>query len=135
MTKNPDVSWILDELVKAPHARHAVLLSADGLQRAASSEVKPDVADRVSAIASGMQSLSRNGGDFVSAKPTAWQQTMVQFQDGFLFVIAAADGAYLVASAGPDVDVSAFSYDMAKMVERLGDEMAVAPREPQAESA
>ena len=129
MTKNPDVSWILDELMKAPHARHAVLLSADGLQRAASAGVNTDTADRVSAIASGMQSLSRNGGDFVSEKPTAWQQTMVQFEDGFLFVIAAADGAYLVASAGRDVDIAAFSYDMAKMVERLGDELAVEPRQ------
>jgi predicted regulator of Ras-like GTPase activity (Roadblock/LC7/MglB family) len=127
------VSWILDELVKAPHARHAVLLSADGLQRAASAGVHPDMADRVSAIASGMQSLSRSGGDFVSERETAWQQTMVQFEDGFLFVIAAADGAYLVASAGPDVDISAFSYDMAKIVERLGAELAVAPRRPQAE--
>ncbi|WP_255953803.1 roadblock/LC7 domain-containing protein [Streptomyces odontomachi] len=132
MTKSPDVSWILDELVKAPHARHAVLLSADGLQRAASQGVHTDMADRVSAIASGMQSLSRNGADFVSEQETAWQQTMVQFEDGFLFVIAAADGAYLVASAGPQVDISAFSYDMAKMVSRLGDELVVEPRQQQA---
>ncbi|WP_052850276.1 roadblock/LC7 domain-containing protein [Streptomyces avicenniae] len=131
----PDLSWILDELVSAPGARHAVLLSADGLATAGSAGVDRDMADRVSAIASGMQSLSRSGAGFVSDDETPWQQTMVSYKDGFLFVIAAAEGSFLVASAGASVDVGAFSYQMAKTVERLGDELAVAPRQPQTERA
>lgn len=131
----PNLSWILDELVSAPEARHAVLLSADGLQMAASDGVDRNTADTVAAMASGMQSLSRNGAAFVSSDSTPWQQTMVSFKDGFLFIIAAADGAFLVVSASPDVDIAAFSYQMTKTVERLGPELAVAPRQPQAESA
>jgi predicted regulator of Ras-like GTPase activity (Roadblock/LC7/MglB family) len=131
----PDLSWILDELVSAPEARRAVLLSADGLQTAASDGVDRDTADTVAAMASGMQSLSRNGATFVSSNKTPWQQTMVSYDDGFLFIIAAAEGAFLVVSAGPGVDIAAFSYQMTKTVERLGPELAVAPRQPQAESA
>ncbi len=131
----PDLSWILDELVSPPDARHAVLLSADGLQTAASAGVDRDMADQVAAIASGIQSLSRSGAKFVSNDPTPWQQTMVSYQDGYLFVIAAAKGAFLVASAGSAVDIAAFSYQMATTVKRLGPELAVAPRQPQADRA
>ncbi|MGW4788585.1 roadblock/LC7 domain-containing protein [Streptomyces sp. NPDC004230] len=124
----PDLSWILDDLVSAPHALHAVLLSADGLQVAASEKVDRDLADKVSALASGVQALSRNGSEFVGSN-TAWQQTMVSYKDGFLFVIAAAQGSFLAASARSEVDIAAYGYRMTKAVERLGAELAVAPRQ------
>ncbi|MFD8262835.1 roadblock/LC7 domain-containing protein [Streptomyces griseoluteus] len=129
MSPRPDLSWILNDLVTAPHARHAVLLSADGLQVAASEGVNRDLADKVSALASGVQALSRNGAEFVGSGDTPWQQTMVSYKGGFLFVIAAAQGSFLAASAGSEVDISAYGYRMTKAVERLGAELAVAPRQ------
>jgi predicted regulator of Ras-like GTPase activity (Roadblock/LC7/MglB family) len=129
----PDLSWILDELVEFPHARRAVVLSADGLRTATSRDVTPEMADRISATASGLQSLSRNAADFIGDKRTPWQQTMVQYGDGYLFVIAAGSGSFLVASAGIEVDVLAFSDRMAKVIERLGPALAVAPRQRQGE--
>ncbi|MFD8816137.1 roadblock/LC7 domain-containing protein [Streptomyces sp. NPDC059627] len=124
----PDLGWILDELVAAPHARHAVVLSADGLAVVASDGVHKDLADRISATSAGLQALSRNGAVFVRDQGTAWQQTMVQYEDGFLFVIAAGHGSHLVAAATAEVDVLGFSYRMADTVKRLGPELAVAPR-------
>ncbi|MDX3075822.1 roadblock/LC7 domain-containing protein [Streptomyces sp. MI02-7b] len=130
MSTRPDVSWILDDLVAVPHGRNAVLLSADGLQVAASAGVDRDLADQVAALASGMQALSRNGAGFVGDEQTPWQLTMVHYKFGFLFVIAAGAGSFLVTSAGRDVDVEGFSHRMTKAVDRLGEQLAVAPRQP-----
>ncbi|MCX4853693.1 roadblock/LC7 domain-containing protein [Streptomyces canus] len=125
----PDLAWILDGLVNAPHARHALLLSADGLPVAHSDGCHTDLADKIAATVSGLQALSRSGGLFVSDENTTWQQTMVQYGAGYLFVIAAGSGAHLVASAGADVDIAGFSYRMADIVKRLPEALAVAPRE------
>ena len=134
----PDLSWVLNELVSLPEARHAVLLSADGLSTAASTGVDPDMADQVAALASGMQSLSRNGARFVTGADgeTPWQQTVVSFGAGYLIISSAGDGSsYLVVSAGKAVDMEILSDRIAKTVQRLGTELAVAPRQPRAEDA
>jgi predicted regulator of Ras-like GTPase activity (Roadblock/LC7/MglB family) len=126
----PQVAWIVDELTTVPHARHALLLSADGLAVARSKDCDKDLADQMAAAVSGLQSLSRAGGVFVSdGGNTPWQQTMVQYQDGFLFLIAAGHGAHLVASAGIEVKIEAISYKMADIVKRLPEALAVAQRE------
>ncbi|MFI9210323.1 roadblock/LC7 domain-containing protein [Streptomyces sp. NPDC053253] len=129
----PDLSWILDELVDFPGARHAVVLSADGMRMAASREVTADLADKISATGSGMQSLSRNAADFVGADAITWHQTMIHYDGGYLFLVAASTSSYLVASATNDVDVLAFSDRMAKVVERLGPALAADPRQRQDE--
>lgn len=126
----PEMAWILDDLIKVPHARHALVLSADGLAMAYSENVEKDEADTTAASVSGLSSLSRSAASFVTDKPTSWCQTMIEYGGGFLFVRAAGSGAHLVASASADVDVAAFSYRMEDTVKRLGQELSVAPREP-----
>ncbi|MEU7072927.1 roadblock/LC7 domain-containing protein [Streptomyces narbonensis] len=129
----PDLSWILDELVNFPAARHAVVLSADGMRMAASREVTADLADKISATGSGIQSLSHNAADFVAVGAITWHQTMIQYDGGYLFLVAASSTSYLVASATIDVDVLAFSDRMAKVVDRLGPALAAGPRQQQDE--
>ncbi|MEU7028880.1 roadblock/LC7 domain-containing protein [Streptomyces sp. NPDC046275] len=128
MSPTPDTNWILNDLVTFPEARHAVVLSADGLMVGASADVDRELADTVSAIASGMQSLSKRGAAFIQNEPTPWEQTMVSFRDGFLFLLAAAEGSYLVVSAGRNVDIEALSYRMRKTIDSLGPALQVAPR-------
>ncbi|MFD8882129.1 roadblock/LC7 domain-containing protein [Streptomyces erythrochromogenes] len=128
MSPSPDVNWILNDLVNFPETRHAVVLSADGLTVGSSTDVDRELADTVSAIASGMQSLSQRGAKFVQDEPTSWEQTMVSFTGGFLFLLTAAEGAYLVVSAGSDVDIEALSYRMRKTIDSLGPALRVAPR-------
>ncbi|MFJ3169237.1 roadblock/LC7 domain-containing protein [Streptomyces roseus] len=131
----PDLSWILDELVDFPGARNAVVLSADGMRMTASHEVTVDLADNMSAVASGMQSLSRNAASFVGPGAVTWHQTMVQYDGGYLFLVAASATSYLVTSASSDVDVLAFSDRMASVVERLGASLAAESRQRQDELA
>jgi predicted regulator of Ras-like GTPase activity (Roadblock/LC7/MglB family) len=129
----PNLSWILNDLLGFPDARHALVLSADGLTVASSDDVDRNLADRIAASVSGLQALSRSAGVFVTEDNTVWQQTMVQYQDGYLFVIAAGSGTHLVVSASKEVDIQGISYRMEKIVERLCNPLSVAPREPSAQ--
>ena len=54
------LDWLLDDLVRRlPQADRAIVLSTDGLLISRSSNISRDDADQLSAVASGVQSLSR----------------------------------------------------------------------------
>ncbi|MER6617526.1 roadblock/LC7 domain-containing protein [Streptomyces xantholiticus] len=123
-----ELGWMLDEVLKVPGARHAILLSADGMLRAHSQGIGRDEADRQAAALSGLQSISRSTAEFCGQETSPWQQTLVEFVDGYVFLVAAGAGAYLAVSAGQDVDMEAVTYGMHKLVDRLGKELTSPPR-------
>mgnify|MGYP001229411571 CR=1 FL=1 len=123
------LGWILDEhLLRLPHTLHALLLSADGMVAAASKDVPRDMAERMAATASGLQSLSRQGAEFANCEDSPWELTMIKFGEGYLHLMAAGTGTYLVVSTTDQADVEAVSYAMEKAVDRLGQEMALSVR-------
>jgi predicted regulator of Ras-like GTPase activity (Roadblock/LC7/MglB family) len=126
---NNELGWMLDEVVKMPEARHAILLSADGMLRAHSAGIARDEAERQAAALSGLQSISRSTSEFCDRDETPWQQTLVEFVGGYVFLIAAGPGAYLAVSATENVDMEAVSYRMQKLVDRLGKELTSPPRQ------
>ncbi|GHF24454.1 hypothetical protein GCM10010218_01200 [Streptomyces mashuensis] len=129
---NKDLSWMLDEVVKVPEARHAILLSADGMLRAHSGGIDRDEAERQAAALSGLQSISRSTAEFCTHpthQDTPWRQTLVEFAHGYVFLIAAGPGAYLAVSTGENVDMEAVTYRMQKTVDRLGKELVTPPRQ------
>lgn len=126
---NNELGWMLDEVVKMPEARHAILLSADGMLRAHSAGIARDEAERQAAALSGLQSISRSTSEFCDRDETPWQQTLVEFVGGYVFLIAAGPGAYLAVSATENVDMEGVSYRMQKLVDRLGKELTSPPRQ------
>ncbi|MER6011063.1 roadblock/LC7 domain-containing protein [Streptomyces bluensis] len=126
-----DLGWVLDDLVRLPHTLHALLLSADGLRAASSQGVDRDMADRLSAAVSGMQALSGQAAEFANCENEPWELTMIQYQGGYIFIMAAGQGTYLSVSASKDADVEAVSYAMEKTIDRLGQEMNLAARNGQ----
>jgi predicted regulator of Ras-like GTPase activity (Roadblock/LC7/MglB family) len=126
-----DLSWMLDSALEVPEARHAILVSADGLLMARSKGVGRDHADTVAAAMSGMQSLSRTVSDFVGddAPRQAWRQTLVEFDHGWVFLISAGEGAYLAVSASPDADLAEITFRMQQLVGQLGKVLTTPPRE------
>ncbi|MGW0737076.1 roadblock/LC7 domain-containing protein [Streptomyces sp. NPDC002851] len=124
-----ELGWMLDEVLKVPEARHAILLSADGMLRAHSQGIKRDDAERQAAALSGLQSISRSTAEFCGRETSPWQQTLVEFVDGYVFLVAAGAGAYLAVSAGQDVDMEAVTYSMHKLVDRLGKGLTSPPRQ------
>lgn len=126
---NNELGWMLDEVVKMPEARHAILLSADGMLRAHSAGIDRDEAERQAAGLSGLQSISRSTSEFCGRDESPWRQTLVEFAGGYVFLIAAGPGAYLAVSATENVDMEAVTYRMQKLVDRLGKELTAPPRQ------
>ncbi|MFF3492021.1 roadblock/LC7 domain-containing protein [Streptomyces sp. NPDC002795] len=121
---------MLDDIVKnVIGARHAVLLSADGLPRASTEGLTEKELSTISTAMSGIQALSRATAPFVGSAPNAaWTQTIIELEHGWIFLIGAGQGAYLAAAAEPDVDMQQISYRMHRLVARLGHNMTSAPR-------
>lgn len=126
---NDQLGWMLDDALSVPEARHAILLSADGMLRAHSQGISRDEAERQAAALSGLQSISRSTADFCDRPKTVWRQTLIEFVDGFVFLVAAGPGAYLAVSASADVDMEAVTFRMHKLVDRLGKELTSPPRQ------
>ena len=123
------LGWVLDEhLLRHPHTLRALLLSSDGMVAAMSKDLDRDMADRMAAAVSGMQSLSREAAEFADCRRAPWELTMIQYGGDYLFVMAAGASTYLALSATQEADVEALSYAMEKTVDRLGQEMALPTR-------
>ncbi|GAA1925366.1 roadblock/LC7 domain-containing protein [Streptomyces sodiiphilus] len=120
---------MLDGVLEIPGALHAVLVSADGLLMTSSKELDKDNAERAAAGMSGVQSLSRSLAFFCDQPGLKWQQTVVEFDGGWIFLISAGSGAYLAVSATTDVDMESITYRMQLIVSQLGKELATSPRE------
>jgi predicted regulator of Ras-like GTPase activity (Roadblock/LC7/MglB family) len=122
------LGWMLDDALKMPETRHAVLLSADGLLMAHSERISVDDAERHAAGMAGLQSLARSAAVFCSHAETTWRQTVTEFDDGYVFLVAAGPGAYLAVSATENVDMEAVSFRLQELVQRLGKELTTPPR-------
>ncbi|WP_211231114.1 roadblock/LC7 domain-containing protein [Streptomyces sulphureus] len=125
-----DLSWMLEDIVhNVPKARHAVLLSADGISRGATEGLGADDVRTISAAMAGMQSLSRAIAHFAGpGEDKQWNQTIIEFDHGWIFLIGAGQGAYLAAAAELDVDMQQISFRMHRLVARLGTNMTSPPR-------
>ncbi|KPC79262.1 dynein regulation protein LC7 [Streptomyces sp. NRRL S-4] len=121
---------MLEDIVQnVPRARHAVLLSADGLPRGATEGLAEKDVRTISAAMAGMQSLSRATAHFAGPETDRqWSQTIIEFSHGWSFLIGAGQGAYLAAAAAPDVDMQQISFRMHRLVARLGNNLTSPPR-------
>ncbi|MFE2103213.1 roadblock/LC7 domain-containing protein [Streptomyces sp. NPDC059468] len=121
---------MLEDIVhNVPKARHAVLLSADGLPRGATDGMAQQDVRTISAAMAGMQSLSRATSHFAGpGEDRQWNQTIIEFSHGWIFLIGAGQGAYLAAAAAPDVDMQQISFRMHRLVARLGNNLTSPPR-------
>jgi predicted regulator of Ras-like GTPase activity (Roadblock/LC7/MglB family) len=132
MTVSTGLTWLMDDLTeRVPHVRHALVLSNDGLVTGASSSLDRATAEHLAAVSSGFQSLAKGAGRHFHAGGV--RQTMVEFDDGFLFVTAAGDGSCLSVLSGVQADVGQIAYEMTLMVHRVGEHLGVAPRQHDAD--
>lgn len=126
--KSAGLGWLLDDLAdRVEHVRHALVLSSDGLVTDVSRDLDPQDAEHLAAVSSGFHSLARGAGKHFSAG--AVRQTMVEFDDGFLFVTAAGDGSCLSVLTTAGADVGQIAYEMTLLVHRVGEHLGVAPRQ------
>lgn len=128
-TPGQELAWLLSALVdRVPHTRSALLLSSDGLPRAAHG-LAGDGADHLAAIASGLFSLSRSAGEMFDGG-CGVRQVVAELDDTLLFVTAAGEGAVLAVLAGRQADVGVLGYEMSQMVKSVRPYLATPTRGP-----
>jgi len=130
MSRTGALDWLLDDLVaRVAQIEKAVILSRDGLAIGASAGMSREDSEHLSAVAAGFQSLARGVGQhFGGGAP---RQTIVELETAFLFVTAAGEGSCLAVLATADADAAGhIAYEMAVLVRRVGEHMAVNIRPP-----
>ncbi|WP_435177846.1 roadblock/LC7 domain-containing protein [Actinacidiphila sp. bgisy145] len=128
MTVGNGLAWLLDDLTKrVPHVQHALVLSNDGLVTGVSGDLDRPTAEHLAAVSSGFHSLAKGAGRQFGTGGV--RQTMIEFEEGFLFVTAAGDGSCLSVLSGMDADIGQVAYEMTRLVRRVGEHLGVAPRQ------
>ncbi|WP_432744789.1 roadblock/LC7 domain-containing protein [Streptomyces sp. JH002] len=129
-TGDDELNWLLESLQqRTPGTRHALVLSRDGLKLFHTPELSEDQADQLSAIASGVQSLSYAASIEFGDGTGGVRQSMTEFHGGLLFIVEAGDGAHLAVVASENADVGLVGHNMNELVEQLGDHLSSPPRE------
>ncbi|WP_079170069.1 roadblock/LC7 domain-containing protein [Mangrovactinospora gilvigrisea] len=125
-----DLTWLLSGLVqRIPHTSSALLLSSDGLVKAACG-LDTDAADHMAALASGLYSLARSAGQRF-ADGSDVRQVVVELDSALLFVSTAGSGACLAVLAGREADAGVIGYEMAMLVKSVRQHLTTPARMPQ----
>ena len=131
MTRPPtmqDMGWLLNNFASSVAGiAHVVAVSADGLLLAASGDLPTDRADQLAAITSGVVSLTDGASRMFNAG--AVQQTIIEMDSGYLFLMSISDGSSMAVLAARSCDVGQVGYEMALLVERVGAALVPLPRE------
>ncbi|HZD71704.1 MAG TPA: roadblock/LC7 domain-containing protein [Actinomycetes bacterium] len=114
------LNWLVETFVRnTAGVAHAAVISTDGLLVAVSERLDRARADQLAAIASGLESLTEGAARLLEAGGV--NQTVVEMEQGFLFVMAAGDGSCLAVLAAPSCDVGVIGYEMTMLVTKVGD--------------
>lgn len=117
------MDWLLKGLVEdVPGARHALVLTADGL-RLAHYAVSEDVADRLAAICAGLQSLSAAVAEMFPGADQRTRMIVIEVGGGFFYVMAASQGVFLAVVADDGVDAGLVGRQMRDLVVRIGEHL------------
>lgn len=128
-----DMSWLLANFAhQVPGIAHVVAVSADGLLLAASENLPEDRADQLSAIAAGVISLTQGTARYFDGGGVL--QTIIEMDAGYLFLMSISDGSCLGVLASRSCDVGQVGYEMALLVERVGQALSPTRRQGAAPS-
>ncbi|GLY00380.1 MULTISPECIES: roadblock/LC7 domain-containing protein [Actinoplanes] len=125
-TPQPDLPWMLDDLVDVPNVVSVVVLSTDGLIVQKSSSMAQDLAEILAAGASSMYSVAAGTGRRFASGPV--QQVVIEFQEHTLFIAAAGQNARLAVLCDQDVDMGMVAYEVSRLVTRIGDYLGTEAR-------
>jgi predicted regulator of Ras-like GTPase activity (Roadblock/LC7/MglB family) len=123
-----DMGWLLNNFANSVAGiAHVVAVSSDGLRLASSRDLPADRADQLAAIASGVVSLTEGASRMFNAGTV--QQTIIEMDSGYLFLMSISDGSSMAVLAARSCDVGQVGYEMALLVERVGAALSPTARE------
>ncbi|MFI1359289.1 roadblock/LC7 domain-containing protein [Streptomyces sp. NPDC020898] len=135
-TADEKLTWLIEGLLeRTPGARHALVLSRDGLKLCRTPELSVDQADQLAAIAAGIQSLSHGASVEFGDGSGGVRTAMTEFYGGVLFIVEAGEGAHLAVVTAEEADPGLVGHNMSELVEQLGDHLRAQPRTAQPRTA
>ncbi|HKT00840.1 MAG TPA: roadblock/LC7 domain-containing protein [Rugosimonospora sp.] len=120
MTDSADGSldWLLTSFARrVPEVTHALAVSVDGLTLAASEGLPRDRSDQLSAITSGLASLTVGAAKVLATGRV--RQTIVDMDDGVLLVMSVGDRAQLAVLGAAGCDLGQVGYESALLAHRV----------------
>ncbi len=129
MRQSGQLDWLLDDLVaRVAKVNRAVILSRDGLAVGSSDRMTREDSEYLCAAAAAFQSLAKGTSHHFGGG--AVRQTIIEMDSAFLFVMAAGEGSCLAVLASQGADVGLVAYEMALLVRRVGQHLAIGRRAP-----
>lgn len=123
-----NVGWLLSSFTdQVPGIAHVVAISADGLLLATSENLPPERAEQFAAVAAGVVSLAVGASRCFDGGGVL--QTIVEMESGYLLLMSVSDGSCLAVLAARHCDVGQIGYEMALLVDRVGNALVPAARE------
>jgi predicted regulator of Ras-like GTPase activity (Roadblock/LC7/MglB family) len=120
-----NLNWLVSNFVAGvPGVTQAAVVSSDGLLIAMSDGLDRTAADRLSAVAAGIQSIAR--GASAPLDGGAVHETIVEFERAILFVMSVSDSSALAVTTTRPCDVGLIGYEMAVLVERCANALTPA---------
>jgi uncharacterized protein len=119
--QNPDadITWLLNDFVDKVHGvSHALITSSDGFPLTASTAVRPDDAEQLAAIASGLLSLA--GSSAALYGKGNCEQIIIRLTRGYFLFMGIGTGAGLAVLTGPECDMRVVAYEMTQFVTNAG---------------
>ncbi|MCT2583726.1 roadblock/LC7 domain-containing protein [Actinophytocola gossypii] len=114
-----DITWLLNDFVDKVHGvSHALITSSDGFPLTASKEVRPDDAEQLAAIASGLLSLA--GSSAALYGKGNCEQIIIRLTRGYFLFMGIGTGAGLAVLTGPECDMRVVAYEMTQFVTNAG---------------
>src|SRR6266516_2106683 len=122
-----NLNWLVNNFVRnVPGVAHAIVVSSDGLLMAVSDRLDRARADQLSAVASGLASLTQGAARVFDAGVV--NQTIVELERSFSSVVSVGAVSSLAVQASPSCDIGLVGYEMALLVARSVDVLTPALR-------
>jgi predicted regulator of Ras-like GTPase activity (Roadblock/LC7/MglB family) len=114
-----DITWLLNDFVDKVHGvTHALITSSDGFPLTASTAVRPDDAEQLAAIASGLLSLA--GSSAALYDKGSCEQIIIRLTRGYFLFMGIGTGAGLAVLTSPECDMRVVAYEMTQFVTNAG---------------
>jgi uncharacterized protein len=112
-----NLNWLVSNFVGGvPGVTQAVVVSSDGLLVAMSDGLDRVAADRLAAVAAGLQSIARGASGPIGGG--AVHEVVVELEHALLFVMSVSETSALAVVATRPSDAGMIGYEMAVLVDR-----------------
>jgi predicted regulator of Ras-like GTPase activity (Roadblock/LC7/MglB family) len=119
VTGGTRLDWLLGDFARdTPGVVSALVMSVDGLPLAASPGVGGDLADQLSAAASGLVGLARATAQLLASGPLT--QTILETTGGWFFVTSVGRTATVAVHTDHQCDLGLVGYEITVLTERVG---------------